>query len=135
MASQQLNAESTNQVRSRVILNAETAAEIYGYKLKYGQPTSFKSCIQKSNLIMKGQSTKLALIYGVSAKTIRDIWNQKSWTSATSGLWRMSCAATTYKSHAIQVNSGFYLTASHNNEKKMTGGQYILDQHIFYFNV
>jgi hypothetical protein len=71
----------------RVLLNKDAAADIYEYKLALITPTSFKSCVEKYEKKIKGQSAKLAKTYGVSAKTIRDIWNKKSWTNATCHLW------------------------------------------------
>jgi hypothetical protein len=38
------------------------------------------------NIRLAGKSSKLAKDYGVSAKTIRDIWNGKSWTKVTGHL-------------------------------------------------
>jgi hypothetical protein len=72
----------------RVVLSKEAAIEIYKHKLALTVPTSFKSCIESSEESLKGQSTLLAKVYRVSAKTIRDIWNKRSWTVATSHLWR-----------------------------------------------
>lgn len=76
-----------SELRSRIVLNSEAAAEIYQYKLALITPDSFKSCIQKNEMKIKGHSTHLALKYGVTSKTIRDIWNRKSWISATAHLW------------------------------------------------
>ncbi len=56
-------------------------------KLALIVPTTFESCLQDSRVKMKGKSVALSKKYGVSPKTIRDIWNSKSWTSATSALW------------------------------------------------
>ncbi len=79
--------KSIGKIR-RVLLNKESAIEIYKHKLSLIAPTSFKSCVEKSEIKVKGQSSKLAQKYGVSAKTIRDIWNKRSWASATCHLWR-----------------------------------------------
>lgn len=75
-------------VRSRVVLNAAAATEIYQYKIAIITPNSFKACMQKAEIKMKGHSTHLARKYGVSSKTIRDIWNRKSWIGATAHLWK-----------------------------------------------
>jgi hypothetical protein len=74
--------------KPRVILNASLAAEIYKEKLALLAPTSFESCLKDTRFFVKGKSAKLSAKYGVSAKTIRDIWNGRTWTSATSSLWR-----------------------------------------------
>ena len=73
--------------KPRVILNGRLAAEIYAVKLALVAPTSFESCLKDSRVKVKGMSAKLSAKYGVSAKTIRDIWNRRTWTSATSALW------------------------------------------------
>ncbi len=40
----------------------------------------------------KGLNARLAKKYGVSLKTIRDIWNRVSWRWHTSKYWGTSCA-------------------------------------------
>ena len=72
---------------SRVLLNKTLAIEIYQTKLTLAAPTSFESCLKDSRIKMRGKSAKLSKIYGVSAKTIRDIWNRKTWANATNHLW------------------------------------------------
>ncbi len=73
--------------KPRVILNGSLAAEIYAEKLALVAPTSFESCLKDSRVKMKGKSVTVSAKYGVSAKTIRDIWNRRTWTNATSALW------------------------------------------------
>ncbi len=75
--------------KPRVILNGSLAAEIYMEKLALVAPTTFESCLKDWRVIMKGKSAKLSAKYGVSAKTIRDIWNRRTWTDATSPLWNI----------------------------------------------
>ncbi len=80
--------QSANEAnRKRVVLNAKLAAEIYAHKIAIMAPTSFESCMQASGLKMKGKSARLSLRYGVSAKTIRDIWSRRTWINATNYLW------------------------------------------------
>ena len=71
----------------RIVLNERIAAEIYAYKLKLLTPTSFESCFQPLETKIRGESSRLCTRYGVSSKTIRDIWNRRSWTTATTHLW------------------------------------------------
>ena len=73
--------------KPKVILNGRLAAEIYAEKLALVAPTTFESCMQDSRIKVKGKSVKVSAKYGVSAKTIRDIWNRRTWTHATSALW------------------------------------------------
>jgi hypothetical protein len=74
--------------KPRAILNGRLAAEIYSETLVYLTPTSFESCLKDMPVQMKGKSAKVSEKYGVSAKTIRDIWNGRTWTDATSAMWR-----------------------------------------------
>jgi hypothetical protein len=73
--------------KPRVILNGSLAAEIYKEKLALITPTSFESCLKDTRVKTKGKSVQVSAKYGVSAKTIRDIWNRRTWTDATSFLW------------------------------------------------
>ena len=70
---------SGKSVRSaKRILTEKQAKEIYQIYLADFSPSS--SFMEAKN----GTSTQLASIYGVSPKTIRDIWNRRTWTSVTS---------------------------------------------------
>ena len=60
------------------ILTEKQAKEIYHI---YLAEFSFSSSFMKAK---NSTSTRLASIYGVSPKTIRDIWNRRTWTSVTS---------------------------------------------------
>ena len=71
----------------RVILTPQLAEEIYTQKVVLQTPRDFGSCFETSKLL-KGQSGRVAKKYNVSAKTIRDIWNRRTWTFATCHLWR-----------------------------------------------
>ncbi len=84
-----MQAETASRARSnsRVVLTQYDAAEIYLHKLKLITPTCFKSCFQTNSIKIRRESAKLALKYGVTAKSIRDIWNHRSWQKATMHLW------------------------------------------------
>ena len=72
---------SGKSVRSaKRILTEKQAKEIYQIYLADFSPSS--SFMKAKN----STSTQLASIYGVSPKTIRDIWNRRTWTSVTSQL-------------------------------------------------
>ena len=60
------------------ILTEKQAKEIYQIYLAELSPSS--SFMKAKN----SRSTRLTSIYGVSPKTIRDIWNRRTWTSVTS---------------------------------------------------
>ncbi len=81
---------SMTSPKPKVILNSRLAAEIYAEKMALVAPTSFESCLKDSRVKMKGKSVSVSAKYGVSAKTIRDIWNRRTWTNVTSALWSSS---------------------------------------------
>ena len=62
----------------RVILTEKQAVQIY----------SLKFSAANNNGRKQNQSSIVAEKYGVSPKTIRDIWNRKTWTLATHQLFR-----------------------------------------------
>jgi hypothetical protein len=66
--------------RSRAVLTKEKASKIFCQRglVFFGKNGKFS---QNSSKI-------LALEYGVSPKTIRDIWNGRTWNHATAGLRR-----------------------------------------------
>ena len=70
------------------LLSAEQAIEIYKRK-----PRGFglhKACDEVNDGFLsntRGSSVPLAVEYGVSPKTIRDIWNRRTWAFATLQLW------------------------------------------------
>jgi hypothetical protein len=72
--------------RQRVILTPKLAREIYTRKLVLLAQERSELNFNGSNSL-KGQSVPLAHEYNVSAKTIRDIWNRKTWMFATRDLW------------------------------------------------
>ena len=60
----------------RTLLGAKDAVDIY----------------MMLNSRTRGLSSRLAKKYGVSPKTIRDIWNRTSWTESTSKYWGLTFA-------------------------------------------
>ena len=73
--------------RSRIVLNRDLVIEIYLHKIKLIRPTTFSGCLESPHTKVRGESARLSKRYGVSAKTIRDIWNRKSWVNTTAPLW------------------------------------------------
>ena len=63
------------------ILTETQAKEIFQIYLAEFSPTSSTSILIKRK---NSTSTRLATMYGVSPKTIRDVWNGRTWTSVTS---------------------------------------------------
>ena len=59
------------------------AIKIYEFKLSWmlnpSSPTPMRS--------LRGQSGPVAKLFGVSPRTVRDIWNRNTWSFASKGLW------------------------------------------------
>ena len=72
---------------SKVILNKKLAAEIYEQKLSIVTRIAYDSCFKDLRALIRGKSSKVSVKYGVSPKTVRDIWNRHTWTNATGHLW------------------------------------------------
>ncbi len=69
------------------VLTSPQVIEIYKHKLRLLRPSTFESCLQSSTSRIKGQSVPVASLFGVSPKTVRDIWNRRTWAYATNFLW------------------------------------------------
>ena len=63
--------------KGRIVLNHCEVVEIYQYKL----------ALLKSKHMKRGKSSRLAEKYGVSPKTIRDIWSHRTWKEVTKPFW------------------------------------------------
>ena len=63
-------------LRPRIVLNADLAREIYCMK-----PVFKKEDGEKPKT--RGHSLPVSKMYHVSPKAIRDIWNRRTWASAT----------------------------------------------------
>ncbi len=100
------------QRKSRIVLTPLLALEIYAQKVNLQRPKSFGSCINKSCLL-RGQSAVVAVKYNVSAKTIRDIWNRRTWTFATCRLWKQECSLYTHYSPDQVVSFKFHKVESY----------------------
>jgi hypothetical protein len=69
--------------KSPLMLKEHDALQIYEFKLSWKTECSK----DKTYRSLRGQSNQLSKFFGVSSRTIRDIWNRKSWASATRCLW------------------------------------------------
>ena len=69
------------------VLSSPQVIEIYKHKLRLLRPSTFESCLQSAESRIKGQSVPVANLFGVSPKTVRDIWNRRTWAYATNFLW------------------------------------------------
>ena len=70
----------SNSKKSKIVLTPQLAVEIYLHKLALEGLDSSK--------MLKGRSVPVSKRYNVSAKTIRDIWNRKTWAFATEIVWK-----------------------------------------------
>eukprot|EP00960_Hanusia_phi_P050941 760511-Hanusia_phi.AAC.1 len=71
---------SSNQGEQRLSLNGRSGLDIEEAKVIFcAMPTGKRKVTRTSKL--------LGAKYGVSPKTIRDIWNKRTWVHATVGLW------------------------------------------------
>ncbi len=68
-------------------LSADQAIGIYQCKLQLLQPRSFEQCLQNIDARIRGQSVPVAERFGISPRTVRDIWSRHTWTYATEYLW------------------------------------------------
>jgi hypothetical protein len=70
----------TSKTPFLVILTADQARMIYSLRSETtAQTFELRSVAGKSSLV--------AELYGVSPKTIRDVWNRKTWTQVTRPMW------------------------------------------------
>ncbi len=69
------------------MLNEPQAVAIYITKLALQAQSRDKIPDNKKMQLIKGQSARVAVMYGVTPRTIRDIWNRHSWAYATRHLW------------------------------------------------
>jgi hypothetical protein len=73
--------------RIGLVLTASQAVEIYRCKLRFRHPKTFQSSLLSVESRIKGQSVPVAEMFGVSPKTVRDIWNRRTWAFTTAHLW------------------------------------------------
>jgi hypothetical protein len=104
--------------RCKIVLTPELALEIYAQKLVLLTPRTFRSCMDVSRLL-RGKSSVVAMQYNVSPKTIRDIWNRKTWTCATCSLWK--------NDYSLVTNCSYDQVVSFRNSGSRTGA------YIFHF--
>jgi hypothetical protein len=63
--------------------------EIYMTKLALRAQSREDAPFTNKMQAMKGQSVGVSVMYGVTSRTIRDIWNRHSWAYATRHLWHL----------------------------------------------
>ena len=70
-----------------IMLTELQVVEIYMRKLSIAD--EFTSHCQTVNQRLRGASPPIAVRFGVSSRTIRDIWNRKTWAFVTKHLWHL----------------------------------------------
>ncbi len=73
---------------NRVILTACDAENIYKEKLLIANSNP-NTLTRTSSKTLRGQSVSVSTRFDVSPKTIRDIWNRRTWLRATCHLWHL----------------------------------------------
>ena len=72
------------------MLSEKDVVEIYMTKLVLqAQSREADAPVTNKMQAMKGQSVGVSVMYGVTSRTIRDIWNRQSWAYATRHLWHL----------------------------------------------
>ena len=69
------------------MLNEQQVVEIYMTKLALQAHSRSDVPGMDMKKVIKGQSARVSIMYGVSSRTIRDIWNHQSWAYVTRHLW------------------------------------------------
>ena len=65
------------------MLTKEDAIKIYEIKITW----KTELCKGKPCQSLRGQSGPVSKLFGVSSRTVRDIWNRQTWAHATNILW------------------------------------------------
>jgi hypothetical protein len=79
--------DSAKAKHRRIVLSAVQAREIYKCKLELLRPNTSGPCLKSMVLKLRGQSAPVADCYGVSPKTVRDVWNRRTWAHVTHDMW------------------------------------------------
>ncbi len=87
--------------RRRMVLKPEQAVEIYALKPVFDGLARGSSSETESKA--KGRSVPIGKKFNVSAKTIRAIWNRRTWRFVTRPLWKREGQHCRYGVH-LQVN-------------------------------
>ena len=69
------------------MLSDQQVVAIYMAKLALQQQSRCNALETNKAQRIKGQSVRVAGMYSVTPRTIRDIWNRQSWAYATKHLW------------------------------------------------
>ena len=93
------------------MLHEQQAVAIYMAKLALMSQNRDATAIKIKAQVVKGQSARVAAMYGVNPRTIRDIWNRHSWAYATRHLWPLEPQLTS--EHTLSLPSAQVLDRLH----------------------
>ena len=82
------------------MLNEHDALKIYEFKIAW-QTELGKDMTRRS---LRGQSGPASRLFGVSSRTVRDIWNRQTWAYATKNLWSREPAFVKYVTDCLSLN-------------------------------
>jgi len=68
-----------------VVLTSKQVMDIYSVKLQL--LNNYRATLLSDGYGSRGMSSSVAKQFGVSPKTVRDIWNRRTWRCATEGLF------------------------------------------------
>ncbi len=71
------------------MLDEQQVVAIYKAKIALQMQSRGNAPDENKAQVIKGQSVRVAVMYGVTPRTIRDIWNRQSWAYATRHLWNL----------------------------------------------
>ena len=71
------------------MLKEQQVVEIYKAKVALQAQRREDAPDTKKLHMIKGHSLRISALYGVTSRTIRDIWNRQSWAYATRHLWHL----------------------------------------------
>ncbi len=73
--------------RRRIVLKRAEVVKIYEYKLMRMRDVSYRQSLGGAKHALHGKSDSLAKKFGVSPKTIRDVWSHRTWRDVTMPMW------------------------------------------------
>jgi hypothetical protein len=71
------------------MLDEQQAVDIYMAKLAMREQDRDDASSTNKTQGTRSKSVTVSVLYGVTDRTIRDIWNRQSWAYATSHLWHL----------------------------------------------
>jgi hypothetical protein len=99
-------------VPTRIVLTAKQAEEIFRMKISMVKMIGPKICTRASYNLLRGKSVSISSEYNVSPKTIRDIWNRRTWQRATCHLWQYDDVSSMKEDFKVKDSTHFQVYLS-----------------------